>query len=254
MPGIGIKTAAELINTYGDLDTLLARAGEIKQPKRRENLLQFAERARISRQLVLLRNDAPMPLDLDALKTPVRPDKLIAFLQQQEFKRLLVRIGAGGAAGQAGAQVAVTVGIGSAIRSMASSPATNSSKPNSLTQNEISAASEAAVQTAPAAPVEARYQLITEVADLQAFLAIARKQGFVAVDTETTSLNAAAADLVGVAMALAPGHACYVPLRHGAAQNLAASGQTGLDFDGVQDAAPIKQIPFDDAIALLRDV
>ena len=243
VPGIGIKTAAELINTYGDLDTLLARAGEIKQPKRRENLLQFAEQARISRQLVLLRDDAPMPLDLDALKTPVRDrDKLIAFLQQQEFKRLLVRIGAGGAAGQAGAQVAGTDGIGSAVRSMASSPAPNSSAPNSFAQNETTAASETAVRTAPAAPVEARYQLITEVADLQAFLAIARKQGFVAVDTETTSLNAAAADLVGVAMALAPGHACYVPLRHGAAQNLAASGQTGLDFDGMQDAPPIKQI------------
>ena len=126
VPGIGIKTAAELINTYGDLDTLLARAGEIKQPKRRENLLQFAEQARISRQLVLLRDDAPMPLDLDALKTPVRDrDKLIAFLQQQEFKRLLVRIGADGAAGQAGVQAAGTDGIGSAVRSMASSPAPN---------------------------------------------------------------------------------------------------------------------------------
>ena len=96
--------------------------------------------------------------------------------------------------------------------------------------------------------------LITEVADLRTFLAIARKQGFVAIDTETTSLNAAAADLVGVAMALAPGYACYVPLRHGAAQNLAASGQTGLDFDGAQDTAPFKQIPFDDAIKLFRDV
>ena len=255
VPGIGIKTAAELITTYGDLDTLLARAGEIKQPKRRENLLQFAEQARISRQLVLLRDDAPMPLDLDALKTPVRDrDKLIAFLQQQEFKRLLVRIGADGAAGHAGVQAAGTDGIGSAVRSMASSPAANSSAPNRLAQNEMTAVSETAGRTAPAAPVEARYQLITEVADLQAFLAIARKQGFVAVDTETTSLNAAAADLVGVAMALAPGHACYVPLRHGAAQNLAASGQTGLDFDGVQDAAPIKQIPFDDAVPLLRDV
>ena len=254
VPGIGIKTAAELISTYGDLDTLLARAGEIKQPKRRENLLQFAEQARISRQLVLLRDDAPMPLDLDALKTPVRDrDKLIAFLQQQEFKRLLVRIGAEGAAG--------TNAIGGAVRSMASSPTPNSSAPNSsapnnlaLAKTEATAAGEPVGQTGPAAPVEARYQLITEYADLQAFLAIARKQGFVAVDTETTSLNAAAADLVGVAMALAPGHACYVPLRHGAAQNLAASGQTGLDFDGVQDAAPVKQIPFDDAIALLRDV
>ena len=104
VPGIGIKTAAELINNYGDLETLLARAGEIKQTKRRENLLQFAEQARISRELVLLRDDAPMPLDLEALKTPARDrDKLIAFLQQQEFKRLLVRIGADGQASASGA-------------------------------------------------------------------------------------------------------------------------------------------------------
>ena len=96
-------------------------------------------------------------------------------------------------------------------------------RPNSFVENETTAAGETAGQTCPADPVEARYQLITEVADLQAFLAIARKQGFVAVDTETTSLNAAAADLVGVAMALAPGNACYVPLRHGSAQNLATS-------------------------------
>jgi DNA polymerase-1 len=250
VPGIGIKTAAELINTFGDLETLLARAGEIKQPKRRENLLQYAEQARISRQLVLLRDDAPMPLDLEALKTPVRDrDKLTAFLQKQEFKRLLLRIGAEEAVRKADAGNADIGGIGSAVRSMASSPA-----PNSFIQKEMTAVSQTVGQTGKANPVEARYQLITEFADLQTFLAVARKQGFLAVDTETTSLNAAAANLVGVALALAPGHACYVPLRHGAAQNLAASEQTGLDFDRVQDASPFKQIPFDDAIALLRDV
>ena len=255
VPGIGIKTAAELIINYGDLDTLLARADEIKQPKRRENLLQFAEQARISRRLVLLRDDAPMPLNLDALKARVRNiDKFIAFLQQQEFKRLLVRIGADAVAGQTGLKAAGTDVISSAVRSMAFSPAPNSSVKDSLTQNEMTPASENAGQTTPAAPFEARYQLINKVVDLQAFLAIARKQGFVAVDTETTSINAADADLVGVAMSLAPGHACYVPLRHGATQNLAASGQTGLDFDRVQDAVSITQIPFDDAIALLRDV
>ena len=251
VPGIGIKTAAELINNYGDLETLLARAGEIKQPKRRENLLQFAEQARISRQLVLLRDDAPMPLDLEALKTPARDrDKLIAFLQQQEFKRLLVRIGADDQANASGAH-----GAGTAVRSMASSPAPSNPAPsNPVTrQTENIGVGHVAGQNGPASPVDAHYQLITGTADLEAFLAQARAQGFVAVDTETTSLNAAAADLVGMAMALAPGQACYVPLRHGVAQPLAA-GQTGLNFDGGQDTAPIKQIPFDDAMALLRDV
>ena len=84
--------------------------------------------------------------------------------------------------------------------------------------------------------VDAHYQLITEAVDLQAFLAQARAQGFVAVDNETTSLNAAAADLVGVAMALAPGQACYAIAP--AAQPLVA-GQTGLDFDRGQDTVPI---------------
>ena len=145
VPGIGIKTAAELINNYGDLETLLARAGEIKQPKRRENLLQFAEQARISRQLVLLRDDAPMPLDLEALKTPARDrDKLVAFLQQQEFKRLLVRIGADDQANASGAH-----GAGTAVRSMASSPAPSSPAPsNQVTrQTEHLAAGHVAGQT-----------------------------------------------------------------------------------------------------------
>jgi DNA polymerase-1 len=257
VPGIGIKTAAELISNYGDLDTLLARAREIKQPKRRENLLKFAEQARISRQLVLLRDDAPMPLDLHALKTPARDrDKLITFLQQQEFQRLLVRIGA---AGQSGVQADGKDGLGSAIRSMASSPAKNSVSPsglapNSLAQNEKAPSRDTGGQSGSTAQVEARYHLITEVEDLRAFLATVRKQGFLVVDTETTSLNAAAADLVGIAMAVAPGHACYVPLRHGAAQNLANFEQTGLDFDGAHDTVPFKQIQFDDAIALFRDV
>ena len=95
LAGIGVKTAEELINAYGDLDTLLASAGEIKQPKRRENLINFAEQARISRDLVRLRDDAPMPLTLEKLKRTERDmDRLIAFLKAQDFKRLLTRVGA----------------------------------------------------------------------------------------------------------------------------------------------------------------
>ncbi|MGB2295637.1 MAG: 5'-3' exonuclease, partial [Candidatus Puniceispirillum sp.] len=108
VPGIGIKTAAELINIYGDLDSLLERAGEIKQPKRRENLIEYAEQARISRQLVLLREDAPTPLEMDAMKTPVRDmEVLTSFLVAQNFKRLLVRIGASADAGDSASAPAV---------------------------------------------------------------------------------------------------------------------------------------------------
>ena len=93
VPGIGVKTAAELINTYGDLDTLLAHAGEIKQPKRRERLIEFADQARISRDLVTLRQDVPLEFALDTLgvQEPV-PDTVLGFLREMEFNTLTRRI------------------------------------------------------------------------------------------------------------------------------------------------------------------
>ena len=254
VPGIGIKTAAELIQTFGDLDTLLANAETIKQPKRRENLINFAEQARISRQLVTLRDDAPMPLELSALSTPRRDmDLLTAFLKEQEFSRLLVRIGADGGNGN-GAK------LGGAVRSMASSPSPSSpSLADPLPSDKAGSAPSTDHVAAPdalavaAQPVEADYQLITDVDSLAAFLAAATAQGFLAVDTETSGLNAAAADLVGVSMALAPGKACYVPLRHGAMATETGDAQGGLDFSA---EAPVsyKQIGFDTAMAMLRPI
>ncbi|HCM06937.1 MAG TPA: DNA polymerase I, partial [Alphaproteobacteria bacterium] len=108
VPGIGVKTAAELINNFGDLDSLLAQAETIKQPKRRENLINFAEQARISRDLVRLRDDTPLPLPLSDLKRGERDmDRLKAFLLEQDFKRLLVRIGDAGEGGSMRAEPAV---------------------------------------------------------------------------------------------------------------------------------------------------
>ncbi len=244
VPGIGIKTAAELINIYGDLETLLARAEEIKQPKRRENLINFAEQARLSRQLVLLRDDAPVPMALDDLHLPERDMALLKdFLVAQDFKRLLVRIGAPGAPGVAGATAAAP-----AIRSMAGSPTPDANVHQVAPSTD---AAQAGVENSPTAPDNIHYQLITETAALAAYLERARAQGYLAVDTETTGLNAAAADLVGVSMALAPGDACYVPLRHGAAAS--SAGQQGLDFSAEPTDAP-QQIPFDEAMALIRPV
>ena len=175
VPGIGVKTAAELINTYGDLDTLLSRAEEIKQPKRRENLMNFADQARISRDLVKLRDDAPAPLTLDGLKRGERDmDRLRDFLVAQDFRRLLTRIGAEGAA--------------PAVRSMAGAP-------------QLSSTPATAPPTVPAG--ETDYRLITDLSVLEAWVAEARRQGYLAVDTETSSLNAAAAELVGISMARA---------------------------------------------------
>lgn len=234
VPGIGIKTAAELINTYGDLDTLLAKAEEIKQPKRRENLINFADQARISRDLVSLREDAPTPLSLEELHTPTRDmDKLTAFLAEQNFKRLLVRIGAAEAAGGSGANPGAA---SPAVRSMAGSPQPSTTP--------------SAAPVPAAAPDEIAYDLITDCEALVAFLAAAKKQGYLAVDTETTGLNAAAADLVGISMAIAPGRACYVPLRHGV-ESEPAGGQGGLDFSD-QSTTVYPQIDFEKAIDLIK--
>ncbi|MEX0503613.1 DNA polymerase I [Alphaproteobacteria bacterium LSUCC0719] len=225
VPGIGVKTAAELINNYGDLDTLLGRAEEIKQPKRRENLINFAEQARISRDLVRLRDDAPTPLSLEGLQRGERDfDKLKTFLAEQDFRRLLTRIGADGETARAAP----------AIRSMGGTP------------------QPAAAPSHPPAPVAGGavdYQLITDSKVLADWAARARRQGYLAVDTETSSLNAAAAELVGISMALAPGQACYVPLRHGP-KTVAADGQAGLDLDA--DATVPDQIAFADAMAILK--
>ena len=240
VPGIGIKTAAELINIYGNLDELLAQAEGIKQPKRRENLINFADQARISRDLVRLREDAPVPIPLDELHTPTRDMELLtAFLVEQDFKRLLTRIGAPGIPASAIAGGAAAGAAAPAVRSMAGSP-------------NPQAAPDAAATIIPVAPDEVRYELITELAALEAFLAVAERQGFLAVDTETSGLNAAAAELVGISMAIAPGQACYVPLRHGGAAT-PAEGQGGFDFSG-EPTTTYPQIPFDAAMRLLKPV
>ena len=245
VPGIGIKTAAELINIYGDLDSLLERAGEIKQPKRRENLIEYAEQARISRQLVLLREDAPTPLEMGAMKTPVRDmEALTSFLVTQNFKRLLVRIGASADAGDSASAPAV--------RSMGGTLSSNADDNDATKDNTTTAIHDAQNLR----DVETHYTLITDRDALVAFLDKARKQGFLAVDTETTGLNASAVDLVGISMAIAPGQACYVPLRHGAASDMAATGGTavqgGLDFSDSDAPASYPQLDFDTAMAEIR--
>jgi DNA polymerase-1 len=204
VPGIGVKTAAELINTYGDLDTLLKRAGEIKQPKRRESLLANAELARISRELVRLKDDVAVPVPLEEL-TLKRPDagKLRGFLQAQGFRTTLSRLEAAG----------LLTGGTDAPQSPASSMAP----------------SMPAVSAAPdKADGPARYELVQDLESLDAWIARATAAGACAIDTETTSLDALNASLVGVSLCVEPGHACYIPVAHVSAGSAAAAG--GLDF------------------------
>lgn len=246
VPGIGIKTAAELINEYGDLDQLLARASEIKQPKRREKLIEFADQARISRDLVRLMDSVPDPVPLDefGVKEP-DPETLIAFLRDMEFNTLTRRI-----ADKLGVEppAPLDASVGSSI---AKKPAAD--------RDAIAHAGGAPVPfvegTTPAHGVEAAkiaargvpfnraaYQTVTTLDVLDTWIAKARVLGRVAFDTETTSLDAMQAELVGFSLAVAPGEACYVPLGH---------GKTGEDLFGGGALLP-GQIGIAEALARLK--
>lgn len=226
VPGIGIKTAAELINQFGDLDSLLAGAETIKQPKRRENLVNFAEQARISRELVRLKDDVPLDNNIASLVRPHRDmDRLSAFLSGQGFNSLLASIGAKNAASQ---------------KTAPTSGKTDSASPfGAILPPHVEAPS---------------YELVTTTDALSRWIDEARSQGFIAIDTETTSLNASSASLVGVALATAPGKACYIPLRHVAPASEGAA-QGGLDFAGdaeVAETVMLEQMDEAEALSLLR--
>ena len=222
VPGIGIKTAAELINTYGDLETLLARAGEIKQPKRRESLLQFADQARLSEALVTLKRDVPVPTPLEALHArPADPAKLVKFLREQGFRQLLGRVEARLAgAGQ---------NVQSALAPNPRAPVVNAPAPSIAPDTSV---------------VAQDYELVQSLEALDRWIAAARSVGTIAVDTETNSLDAVKAELVGISLSTAPGRACYIPLNHGSP----SAGQ--LDFGGTDDRP--EQIPLDLALARLK--
>ena len=183
-PGIGIKTAALLINEYGTLEELLDRAGEIKQPKRRETLIEHRAQIELSKRLVQLDCETPLDFGLDDLevKDP-DPDTLLSFLAEMEFRTLSKRI-----ADQLGAE-----------------------------------APEIAEPDAPSAPAgtpeapdfgKATYEKVSTAEELQRWIALAKARGYVAVDTETTGLDEMRADLVGVSLCVEAGHACYIPLAH----------------------------------------
>ncbi|ATQ44632.1 DNA polymerase I [Caulobacter mirabilis] len=219
-PGIGIKTAAQLINEYGDLDTLLARAGEIKQPKRRETLIEFADQIRLSRQLVQLDCDTPLPEPVDDL-TVRDPDgpTLAEFLDRMEFRTLARRVGEAAAGGGMPAQP-----LPGRVAAPASAPA-------------------AASTPTPAEIDTTKYVCVQDLATLQAWVDRARAVGTIAFDTETDALGSATAGLCGVSLAVAPGEACYIPVGHEAKEG-------GLFADG--GGADLTQIPLDQVIAALK--
>ena len=212
-PGIGVKTAALLINEYGDLETLLARAGEITQPKRRETLLSHVDQILLSKRLVTLDANTPVDVTLEDLELhDPDPDTLMAFLAEMEFRTLTKR-------------VATQMGVEVPEIKIAAGP---------------TEAGAGAPEEVPFDP--ANYQIVRNAAALQSWIDQAHGRGYVAVDTETTGLNEMQAGLVGVCLSVEPGSACYVPLMH---------KQGGDDLFG-SDSLDDGQMPLDEALAMLK--
>src|SRR5258705_5505319 len=265
VPGIGVKTAAQLIVEYGDLGTLLLRAGEIKQPKRREALIQHAEKARISRQLVLLDDKVDLEVPLDELAVH-EPDarKLIAFLKAMEFSTLTRRVAdysqidpsdveadgnKSAASGAAGAAASAKASGGTTGDLFASSPAT--AKPGADKQDKAASPKGTPISLAAARAEAARklpvdrskYQAIRSLDALKAWIARAYDAGHFAIDAQASTDDPMQADICGIALALAPNDACYVPLAHKQSGGGAGLFDAGLAAD---------QIKASDALAALK--
>ena len=204
VPGIGVKTASQLINEYGSLEKLLDNASSIKQEKRRESLLNNAELAIVSKKLVSLFSDVPIPYKISDLKwTPRNDDNLLAFLKENNFKRL---------------------------------------------ENRYFDLEQAGNSQPESKNIEQNYNLITKLSDLQNLIDECIKCGVIAVDTETDSINAVQANLVGVSISTKPGTAYYIPLRH-------IENSVPLLIDEKLDQKDkIEQINFDSAINLLKKI
>ena len=215
-PGIGIKTAALLINEYGSLEELLDRAGEIKQPKRRESLVDNRAQIELSKQLVQL--ECNMDLDFSIEDLEVRdpdPQELLGFVAQMEFRTLSKRL-----AEKLGVQAPV------------------------IAEPEVQQSAVEAPEAAAAVPFDAeKYETITDAAGLQTWIDRIYARGYVAVDTETTGLNEMRADLVGVSLCVQAGEAAYLPLTHRAGQS--------DDLFGT-DALAEGQMDHDTALAMLK--
>ncbi|SKA29575.1 DNA polymerase I [Consotaella salsifontis] len=255
VPGIGPKTAAQLLDEYGDLETLLARASEIKQAKRRENLIQFADQARLSKKLVTLDCSTPLDTPLDELFVH-EPDgeKLIAFLKAMEFtsltRRVSTKLGLEASSVEA-APVATTGALRGPDFDGATKPAQFvTAATSSLLPLSPVAHAAAVLEGAKPAPFDrSTYVTIRDVETLEAWMDEAREAGILAFDIETNSLFANMADLVGVSFATAPGRAAYVPLAHASA---ATTGDL-WDEKGADDSVG-PQIPLDVALSILKPV
>jgi DNA polymerase-1 len=269
VPGIGIKTAAQLIVEYGDLEQLLFRATEIKQPKRREALIENAEKARISRQLVLLDDKVDLEVPLDDLAVH-EPDarKLIAFLKAMEFSTLTRRVAeyshidpsdveadvANKSAGAKDAASAAPANKSSGTSGdLFAGAATPAAKPGAAREDKAASPKGTPISLAAAREEAIRkigfdrkkYQTIGSIDQLKAWIARVHDTGHLVIEAMSDSIDPMQAEISGIALALAPNDACYVPLAH-----KQSGGGTGLFDAGL---AP-DQIKAADALAALKPV
>ncbi len=289
VPGIGPKTAAQLINQFGTLDALLEQADTIKQPKRRQSLIEYADQARLSRELVRLRTDAPIPAPLETLTLrPLDPGPLLAFLDTQGFRTIAARVRA-----LYGENVSASPSSDdqppayqhSADTVKSNNPQSKNPKPDhpksaelpfffpnpnpvgdpgqitpTVPTSYVTAGPPKAIFTA--GPQKTNYSLVTDKTDLADWIKKAQSAGRVALDTETTGLDAMRAALVGISLSVEAGTACYIPLAH---QSM--SGSLGLDHQepdtqksdnqeldnqSREKTTPHAQIPLTDALDMLK--
>ncbi|MCY7271901.1 MAG: DNA polymerase I, partial [Sphingomonas bacterium] len=187
VPGIGPKTASQLIVDYGDLETVLASTDAIKKPKLKQSLIDHADNARLSRQLVRLVCDVALPEPLeDLVLKGIPPEPLRAFLEDQGFKSLLNRVGGSGGASAGNAAAVMTPSVAKPL-----------AEAEKITVDRT------------------KYETVTSIEALDKWIAEARRIGFVAIDTETDCIDCTVARLVGISLATAPNVACYIPIGHG---------------------------------------
>ena len=190
VPGIGIKTAAELINQFGSLENLLEKASTIKQPKRRQALLDNREKAFISKQLVTLKRDVPVTNELDEfILKPLNLDKILTFLKEMEFTRLFSRL---------------EENHGSFVNE----------KISTLKNETKTEPKKKIISTSPIDSSENKFSLVMNIQELEKILSKADERGLFAIDTETNSLDTMVADLVGISLSFKIGEAFYIPLAH----------------------------------------
>ncbi len=262
-PGIGLKTAAQLILEYGDLETLLARAGEIKQPKRREALTepQNVERIRVSKQLVTLVRDVAVETPLEALAAPeIDGRRLIAFFKAMELTTLTRRVseicsvdassvepdpqfvGPAGWRARNGEAARPSEGDATA-EAQPSRPAASTAPANAVLESATPADLASSRANEARAPIDrSAYKTIHTGPELAAAIARAEAEGIVAVDTEISSIDPLRGELIGVSMAVKPGEAWYIPIGHRAGADDLFGGGALVD----------SQIAEAEAIALLK--